>query len=347
MTWLIEQNSLSWDDSIYVEYKITSYATGLEVPRGIALKDNNMMYITQRPGTITKIIDNESQKYFTVPRVWALEEAWLMGIALDPKYPDNHFIYLSVARDNHLQIIRYTDNGEDLESEKIIFDMLPLEKYHAWWALAFGPDDKLYFSVGDALERVKAQELTSYHGKILRINPDGSIPDDNPFLGSAIWSYGHRNVQGMDRTSDGVMVASEHGPSWFDGAGWGDEINIIQKGENYGWPIVSHGKHQDGMIDPLKLYTPALAPSWLIVYKGNLFPQWKWKILVAWLKWTRVVVIDPSSWEEVEILMNKDFGRLRSLAQNKLWEIFVSTSNRDSRGTAQTWDDHLYILQTK
>lgn len=323
------------------KYTVTTFATGLEVPRGIAVIDDDTLYVTQRKGSIIKIKNGRTDVYFEVPDVWAKEEAWLMGIALHPEYPEIPFVYVSVARNSHLQIVRYTDSGQTLESETIVFDMLPIAQYHAWGAIAFGPDQKLYFSVGDATQKAKAQDLKSYHGKILRINPDGTLPTDNPFSDSAIYSYGHRNIQGLAWTETGDLLASEHGPSGFDGPWGGDELNRIQAGWNYGRPVVSHDKKREGMNNPLITYTPALAPSGLMVYSYNLFPQRQGKVLMAGLKGEKIVVLDANEGTQYEVLLQKDYGRLRALAQNSRGEIYISTSNRDGRGKAQENDDKI------
>ena len=329
----------------YVDYTISTFVSDLQVPRGMALLDDETMLVTQRNWDILRISSWHAEIFDRIPEVRSVEEAGLMGIALDPDYADNRHIYLSVTVPGHLHILRYTTSDRGLIDKHLLFEIPQIAAYHAGWAIAFWPDDKLYFSMGDATQSSQAQSLDSHLGKLLRINPDGSIPSDNPFEKSAIWSLGHRNIQGIDWTSDGTLIVSEHGPTaWFDGKAWGDEINIIQPGENYGWPIVSHDEHEEGMIDPLITYTPALAPSGLIIYQGDLFPQWHWKILVAWLVGTRIVVIDPNSGVEEEILMKDDYGRLRALAQNSLWEIFVTSSNRDGRGSAQDWDDRIYKI---
>ena len=173
-----------------------------------------------------------------------------------------------------VKVVRFTDEGNSLTNPRIIIDLIPAAKYHAGSRLAFGPDSKLYISTGDATNKNIAQDRNSLGGKILRINADGSIPSDNPQKRSPVWSYGHRNPQGLAWIGDD-LYSSEHGPSVFDGPAGGDEVNKIVKGGNYGWPLVSHLKTRDGTVAPLRVFTPAEAPASLMAYSGTMFPQYR------------------------------------------------------------------------
>ena len=282
-------------------YEVQLIATWLTVPRAITWISEHIWYVTERWGDIYQIDDQGHKAWYAqIPNVRNIEEAGLMDIAAHPDYSQNHYIYLSSATDGHLQITRYTDTGTGLVSPTIILDMLPAAKYHAWWWITFWPDGMLYLSVGDATEKQKAQDTTSYHGKILRIRPDGSIPSDNPYSWSAIWSLWHRNVQWFDRSSEGEMYASEHGPSGFDGPWGGDEINHIVKWWNYGRPIVSHDKLKDGMTPAIATFTPAVAPASLIWYDGDQFPQRQDKLIIGTLKGESILILDPVTGQQVE-----------------------------------------------
>jgi glucose/arabinose dehydrogenase len=249
-------------------YKIELIAEGLYVPWSIVFTDSSRMMITERNGNLRVIkngvLANKPIHMFT--EISSKAEEGLMGLALDPNYASNRFLYISYAYqeggDLFVKILRFTDNEESLLDEKIIFNNIPAARFHAGCRLKFGPDEKLYVTTGDATDKDNAQELDRLEGKILRLNSDGSIPFDNPFPNSPIWSYGHRNPQGIDWYPGlNTLFSTEHGPSGFDGPGGGDEVNIIYKGKNYGWPVVHHTEHKDGMEDPVLEFTPAVAPA--------------------------------------------------------------------------------------
>ncbi len=161
-----------------------------------------------------------------------------------------------------------------MREKQVILDTIPAAQYHAGCRLRVGPDNKLDVSIGDALQKNSTQDVQSLAKKILCINLDGSIPSDNPFSNSYIYSYGHRNIQGFDwHPKTGEMYATKHGPSVFDGPSGGDEVNHIKKGANYGWPVVSHERTQTSMEDPLIVFTPAVAPASGSFYSGRMFPQ--------------------------------------------------------------------------
>ena len=186
-------------------------------------------------------------------------------------------------------------------------------------------------------------------GKILRINPDGSIPEDNPFRGSPVWSYGHRNPQGIDWQPDsGKLYSTEHGPSGFDGPGGGDEINLIEAGGNYGWPLVSHDETREGTFAPLIQFTPAEAPASLSFYASNVLPMFTGSLFFGALRGEGLVRVvlsdsDPNEIITVEKIIS-DIGRVRDVVQGPDGLIYFSTSNRDGRGRAREGDDHIYRI---
>lgn len=346
-------------DSANVSYEIKLVAGDLYVPWGIVFTDSGRMLVTERDGKL-RVIQNGKlieKPLMVFDEVSSGGEEGLMGLALDPDYRNNRFIYLSYAYDNgdelKVKVVRYKDEGDKLSGEKLIIDNIPAESYHAGCRLRFGPDGKLYITTGDAGERKLAQNINNLYGKILRVNPDGSIPEDNPFPGNPVWSFGHRNPQGIDwYPGTVVLYSTEHGPSGFDGPGGGDEVNVIVKGGNYGWPEVSHKESKDGMISPLLVYTPAVAPASGMFYRSDSIPQFKNNFFFGCLRGSgimRVVVDekDPSKVISDEMMSDINFGRIRDIAEGPDGAIYFSTSNKDGRGSVRDGDDKIYKIVKK
>ncbi len=338
---------------------ISIVAENLYVPWSIVFTDSNRILVTERNGKL-RVIENgklldKPLKIFE--EVSSNGEEGLMGLALDPDYKNNRHIYLSYAYEKgnglKVRVVRFTDGTDGLSDEKIILDNLPAERYHAGCRLRFGPDGKLYITTGDAGERELAQDVNSLYGKILRINSDGSIPEDNPFKGNPVWSYGHRNSQGIDwYPGTKIMYSTEHGPSGFDGPGGGDEVNIIVKGGNYGWPVVSHRESKEGMISPVLEFTPAIAPASGMFYKSDKIPQFKNNFFVGCLRGNTIMRViidkdDPTKILSHEKLEGINLGRIRDITEGPDGAIYFSTSNRDGRGSVRDGDDKIMKLTLK
>jgi glucose/arabinose dehydrogenase len=219
--------------------------------------------------------------------------------------------------------------------------------------LRFGPDGKLYASTGEATQSERAQDLEFLGGKFLRMNPDGSIPDDNPFGQSLVWSLGHRNPQGFDFHPElpDVLLSTEHGSSrGFDGAGGEDEINRIYPGANYGWPDFRRDESAPGIEPPLwHSGDDPIAPAGATFCSGRRYPNWKNAFLFvglrgASLRLVRLVEGDPGQVESVARALQDEFGRLRAIAEGPDGYVYISTSNRDSRGTPGPNDDQILRL---
>lgn len=332
-------------------------ATGLYVPWALAFTDTNRIVVTERNGSIRQIVHGKLQDtpLVTIP-VSQNSEEWLMGISLDPNYTTNKYIYVCYAYTDSdtlfVRVSRWIDQGTSISDEKIIVDKLPGAPNHAWCAIAFGPDDKLYITVGDALEWEKAQYPDYLNGKILRVNADGSNPSDNPYIRSSVRSIGHRNSQGIDRDSHGNMYASEHGPSIFDGQPGGDEINRIVARGNYGRNKISHEQSATWFISPIAIYTPAIAPASLHIYRGAMFSEWENNILIGMLQgqWLLRVVIDPTNPDKIlsqENIISQEFGRIRYVTEWPDGSIYITTSNTDGRGDQQANDDKIIRIYKK
>lgn len=341
------------------DYKIEVFAENLAVPWSIAWTDKDRMLVNERTGKI-RIIQNgklQDAPLLEVKEVSVGSEEGLMGLAIDPNYAENKYIYISYAYgkgDNlSIKVVRYKDNGNSVSDELILIDKLPGAKNHAGCRLRFGPDGKLYISTGDATDREIAQDLKNMGGKILRLNSDGSIPSDNPWPNSSVWSYGHRNPQGIDfYPGTSILWETEHGPSGFDGPGGGDEVNVIVKGGNYGWPIVSHDGHKDGMIDPLLVYTPAEAPASGMFYKSGLISQFKNNFFFGCLRGRGIIRVivdekDPTKVVSQSKMSDVDYGRIREIAEGPDGAIYFSTSNKDGRGNPGQTDDRIMRIVKK
>ncbi len=348
-------------------FRIETVAGGLEVPWSIVFAPDGRVLITERPGRL-RVIDKDGklrrEPLLTLPDVASSAEEGLMGLALHPDYPKNKLLYLSYAYAKQtgglaVRVVRYRETAGALTDRITIIDDIPAARFHAGCRIRFGPDGKLYITTGDATERQLAQRLDSLAGKTLRLNPDGSIPQDNPFAGRPgarpeIWSYGHRNAQGMDwHPPSGLMFQSEHGPSSFDGPPGGDEVNVVEKGKNYGWPVIHHREERAGMVSPLLEFTPAIAPASGAFYNGRLFPDFRHNFLVGCLRGQQIlrVALDPQNPRrvaETEALLRGKYGRIRDVTIGPDGAIYFSTSNRDGRGRPAREDDRiLKILPAK
>ncbi len=280
-----------------VPFRVEVVATDLRVPWSIVFAPDGRMFFTERPGRL-RVIKNgrlRAEPLLTLPDVDTTLKLGLMGMTLHPQFAQNHWLYLAYAyregNGQRVRVVRYRETNNNLSERTIIIENIPAATNHAGCRLRFGPDAKLYITTGDADKPPLSQDLDSLAGKTLRLNEDGSVPEDNPFFHqptrrvSPVWSYGHRNAQGLDwQPGTNLQFQSEHGPSGFDGPGGGDEINIVERGRNYGWPIVHHTQSHPRMQSPLLEYTPAIAPGSGMFYRRTLFPQFQGNFLVGCLR---------------------------------------------------------------
>jgi glucose/arabinose dehydrogenase len=337
-------------------FRIEKVVGGLEVPWSIVWAPDGRMIFTERPGRV-RVFENgslRSQPLFVVPDVEPTGESGLMSVVLHPQFSSNHLLYLSYAYGGggvRVRVVRYRETTDGFVDRKVIIEDIPAAQFHAGCRLRFGPDGKLYITTGDATQRDLAQKLDSLAGKTLRLNDDGSVPQDNPFVGQSnarpeIWSFGHRNSQGMDwEPGTDLMFQTEHGPSGFDGPEGGDEVNIVEKGKNYGWPLIHHKETRAGLESPLLEYTPACAPASGMFYRGSAFPAFKGNFFFGCLRGEAMirVVLDGRRVVSQEQLVTK-YGRIRDVAEGPDGLLYFSTSNRDGRGKPTSDDDRILRL---
>ena len=340
-----------------VSFRVETVVGNLEVPWSIVWAPDGRMFFTERAGRI-RIYENGKLRpapLFTVPDVEPSGESGLMSIALHPQFATNHLLYFSYVyggESENVRVVRYREAESGLTDRKVIIENIPAAEFHAGCRLRFGSDNKLYVTTGDATRRELAQRLDSIAGKTLRLNDDGTVPEDNPFVGQQnarpeIWSYGHRNAQGLDfQPETNLMFQTEHGPSGFDGPGGGDEVNIVEKGKNYGWPVIHHTQTRPGMEAPLLEYTPACAPASGMFYRGTAFPQFRGNFFFGCLRGTRMirVVLDGRRVVTQENLLAGTYGRIREVAEGPDGYLYFSTSNKDGRGTSAADDDRIIRL---
>jgi len=339
------------------DFRVETVAGGLAVPWSIVWAPDGRMILTERVGRV-RVIENgklRTQSLFTVPDVEPTGESGLMSIVLHPQFATNHLLYLSYAYKGdgqRVRVARYRETDQGLSDRIVIVENIPAAQFHAGCRLRFGPDGKLYITTGDATQRELAQRLDSLAGKTLRLNDDGTVPSDNPFVGQSnarpeIWSYGHRNSQGLDwHPGTNLMFQTEHGPSGFDGPGGGDEVNIVEKGKNYGWPVIHHRATAPGMESPLLEYTPACAPASGMFYRGTALRQFTGNFFFGCLRGEQIirVVLDGRRVVSQENLLENKYGRIRDVAEGPDGYIYFSTSNRDGRGSPASDDDRIMRL---
>ena len=290
------------------EIKIETVAADLDRPWGLAFLPDGRMLVTEKRGRL-RIVSKDgtkSEPLAGVPKVDAGGQGGLMDVVLDPKFDENQLIYLSYAESgeggNGTAVARGKLGESGLDDVQVIFRQHPKVKgdLHYGSRLAFSPDGKLFITLGDRFKFDPAQDLGSHIGKVVRINSDGSVPEDNPFVTQTdalpeIWSYGHRNAQGAAiHPETGKLWENEFGPLG------GDELNIPEAGKNYGWPMVSWGKNYNGIdipdppthpefADAIYHWTPVISPSGMTFYTGDAIPAWKGDLLIGGLSYQALV----------------------------------------------------------
>ena len=341
---------------------VDTIASGLEVPWALAFAPDGRVFVTERVGRIRVIEDGvlRGDAWASLP-VASRGEAGLMGIAVAPDFATSRHVFVVATFDDAgvlvNRVMRFTDDGGRGVDPIGVLDGIPAAKDHAGDAIAFGPDGMLYVATGDARDPDSAQDERSLGGKILRMRPDGSVPDDNPTRGSLIYARGVRNTQGLAwDPATRQAFATDHGPSGFPNEYFrrdGDELNVISPGANLGWPTVAALTSSSRYTSPLVEWSgPGIAPAGIAMYSGPHAP-WAGSLFVAALKGEqlrRVVVQRDAgsfSWRALgdEPLFVRAFGRLRAVAMGPDGMIYFTTSNRDGRGAPRPGDDRVFRLR--
>ena len=338
--------------------KVETLASGLNHPWGMAFLPDGRMLVTERVGRL-RIMGGDgtlSEPLAGVPKVFAQGQGGLLDVALDPKFSENKLVYISFAEPGKggagTAVARGRLGGAGLEDVQVIFRQTPKVSggNHFGGRLAFTPDGKLFITLGERFKFEPAQDLTNHLGKIVRINPDGSVPEDNPFIGQKdaqpeIWSYGHRNPQGAAiNPKTGKLWETEFGPLG------GDELNIPAPGINYGWPIVSWGKHYDGrdipnppthpeFADALRHWTPVISPSGIAFYTAHAVPGWEGNLLISSLSSQAIVRLSLDG-ETVTGEERIPMGtRIRDVAQGPDGAVYALTDEDDGAVLRLTADN--------
>ncbi|TKC06119.1 PQQ-dependent sugar dehydrogenase [Pedobacter frigoris] len=298
---------------------------------------DQQLWITERLGKISRINPQSGTitPVYTISEVVANGEGGLLGMALHPQFNTTPWVFVvyNYGSPYKEKVVRFTYSGGTLTSPLVILDQIPASSIHNGSRLLITSDQKLLITTGDASVSSNAQDMNSLSGKILRINLDGSIPADNPVAGSRVWSLGHRNAQGLVE-ANGKLYASEHGPNNDD------EVNLIAKGRNYGWPSVEGYCNTSGeqtfcaannVMEPMMAWTPTIATSGLTYYDSDFIPQWKNSLLLVSLKGARLTQLKLNQARD-QVSGSKDFflnefGRLRAICQSPEGKIYLGSSN--------------------
>jgi glucose/arabinose dehydrogenase len=328
---------------------VETWVENLEIPWSLVWLSDGRALVSERPGRIRLIEDGKlAEKPFAEIAVSTGGEGGLMGLALAPGYPETPLLYVmytySEGGERGNRVARYKLSENSLALDKVIIDHIPAGRYHDGGRIKFGPDGMLYVCTGETTVPELAQDKGSLAGKILRVTPDGDVPADNPFPGSSIWTYGNRNPQGIAWNETGIMFESEHGPSGEFGVTGKDEVNIIRKGANYGWPRVVCAAGIKEYIDPIACWDRATPPGGIAFCGGDLFvPTMRSEALLKITLKSDVGSYKPARIERwfAKSDFEGTYGRLRDVEVGPDGRLYVLTTNRDGRGTVRPGDDKI------
>jgi len=336
----------------------------LEIPWSLLFLSDDRALVSERPGRIRLIRGGKlrGDPYATL-NVAHVGEGGLMGLCLHPQFQKKPYLYAMITyrkgSDLFNRVVRLKDLGDHGEFDKVILDDIPGGRFHNGGRIGFGPDGLLYVTGGETFKAEIAQNLNSLGGKILRVTEEGGIPEGNPFKDSPIYSYGHRNPQGLSwHPESGDLFESEHGPSGESLRFAHDEVNVIVKGGNYGWPEVIGAAGRKPYVDPLIVWKKTTPPSGMTFYNGALLPRLKNDLFVATLKSESLIRIKVKKEGSgyvvagIERWFAQDFkdgkyGRIRDVVVGPDGALYFLTNNRDGRGNPKKGDDKIYRITGK
>lgn len=317
---------------------------GLEEPWGLAILPGGGFLVTERAGRVSIMKDRVLTSISGLPEVHVEGQGGLLDILVPRDFPQNREILLSHAKAQEggagtaLSVGRLEEGSDRFSDVRLLFESAPSGRggQHFGSRIVEAPDGRIFLTIGDRGDSLSAQDLANHNGCVIRINRDGSVPVDNPFVSRAdarpeIWSYGHRNPQGATLDANGNLWTVEHG------AMGGDEINRISPGANYGWPVISYGLHysgdqigegtaKPGMEQPEFYWDPSIAPSGMVVHSGRMFPEWRGQILVGSLKLDHIARVGGEPLGEIERIYGEELQRVRDLREGPdgaLWVLSV------------------------
>ena len=329
---LPEPNSNSESDFVI------TLAENLDKPRAIAVSDDRI-FVTEKSGLIRVIQNNVLlESPLAALRPADVFDGGLLGIALHPNFSNNHYMYvfLTYDEDGNLwnKILRITESENKLQNAETIFDKIPGSSFTNGGFIKFGPDEKLYIGTGTVSDASHLpQDLNSLSGKILRLNDDGTIPNDNPFADSPIYSLGHRNPQGMTWDDDGNLFVAEFGPEK------NDEINLIQSGKNYGWPE-QQCSSDENFENAILCYDPSIEPGGILFYSGDIL-DFESPFIMASMRAANLYQLDFEEGLSSQKSILSGVGRVRDVVQGPDGSLYVITSNTDGKGFPDSMDDKL------
>lgn len=339
-----------------VEVRAEEVVSGLEVPWGIVFLENGDMLVSERAGRIRLVQNGQLQPGASATvrseplaniEVTASGEGGLLDIEAHPDFANNRFFYVYYTADaagtpvNRVERWQLSTDGQSAERDRLIVDNIPVARFHNGGRMRFGPDDMLYIGTGDATNPDASQDVNTLAGKILRVTPEGEIPDDNPFADNPVFLTGIRNTQGFDWYDESTLWVTDHGPSGELGRRGQDKVSVATAGDNLGWPTLQGCESQEGLIAPALIWQEAVPPGGAAIYTGEAIEEWQGNLIIGTLGSEHLhrVVFDseaPYRVQTHEVYFGEgtnSLGRIREVIMGPDNELYVTTSNCDGRGT--------------
>lgn len=340
-----------------VDVRAETVVSGLEVPWAIAFLPEGHLLVTERSGSVRLVRNYTDDAVLAEEPVATVNtapssEGGLLGIALHPDFEDNRYFYLyvtvldGISSMNQVEQWQLSDNATNANRIKVIYEGIDGARFHDGGRLAFGPDEMLYVGTGDATDPNKSQDPDSPNGKVLRLTPDGNIPEDNPMPNNPVFIHGIRNTQGWDwpnpNESETVWLV-DHGPSGEMGRTGHDEVNVAKANDNLGWPTIYGCELQGELVAPVLTWKNAVPPGGAAVYTGDMIPEWKGSFIIGTLESEHLhrAVIENGILSSHEVYFQGELGRLREVIMGPDGHLYITTSNCDGRGNCPSEGDKI------